>query len=277
MEISILARSKVDGLFFPSKERVKKGANPTLDKPIKYVLFDVFGTVVDVRGTMINEFTAVFAQKGFQHLSCDEFIEAWINAYSENMRAICEGARAFATVDELNLIALNKVLMQFQIDDQFTGAERENLWLIWHRLTPWPDSVSGLQHLNEQFKIGTLSNGNMHLLEDLSKNAGIEWDRLLSGEVFQCYKPNPLVYQCAAQELKLHPSELLLVASHKYDLEAARQCGFKTAYIFRPSEFKTLREEQIPIENEFDFVAEGIDVLAKQLSENNLASISFSL
>lgn len=142
------------------------------------------------------------------------------------------------------------------------------MWMIWHRLAPWPDSVSGLSMLKELFKIGTLSNGNIQLLVDLSKNASIEWDIILSGELFGCYKPNPLVYLSAARELKLNPSEILLVASHKYDLEAAQQCGYKTAYIYRPFEFNTIKEEQIPRDNEFDFVAEGIDGLAEQLRLN---------
>lgn len=248
--------------FFSSTDSLKK-------KPFQYILFDVFGTLVDVRGTMIREFNLLFMHEGITHISCEEFTEAWINAYSDNMKNICEGRSSFATVDGLNKFALDKTLEQFQIYNEFNEHEREHMCLIWHRLTPWPDSVSGIIQLREEFNIGTLSNGNIQLLKDLSKQAAIEWDALLSCELFGCYKPNPFVYKRAAEILKLDPSEILLVASHKYDLEAARGCGFKTAYIFRPLEFRTIELEQFPRDNEFDFVAVGIDDLAERLHCGN--------
>ena len=232
---------------------------------IKAVLFDVFGTVVDWRGTMVNQLNQLFQQKGIIQVNCEEFIEIWVNAYSENMKEISEGKKTFATVDALNKIALLQTLQNFALLNEFTDEEQDLICMIWHQLEPWPDSVSGINKIKTQLIIGTLSNGNIRLLEDLSKNAQIEWDVILSGESFHCYKPNPLVYQNAAKQLKLEPSEILLVASHKYDLEAAQQCGYKTAYIFRPLEFKTVEEGQIPVKNEFNFVTEGIDVLAEQL------------
>ncbi|KGP62712.1 hypothetical protein EP47_13480 [Legionella norrlandica] len=238
------------------------------DDYIKFVLFDIFGTVVDWRGTMVKEFGILFDQKGIRNVDCEELVEIWVNAYSENMKNISEGKNSFATVDELNERALNKTLQEFHIYNKFTEMERKQMWMIWHRLRPWPDSVFGINKIREQFKVGTLSNGNTRLLEDLSKHANIEWDAILSGELFRCYKPDPLVYQCAAIQLKLNPSEILLVASHKYDLEAAQQCGYKTAYIFRPLEFKMVKKEQISCNNGFDFVAEGIDDLAEKLNNS---------
>lgn len=233
---------------------------------IKAVLFDVFGTVVDWRGSMVKEFSELFDQKEITNINCEEFVEKWVNTYAENMRKISEGTSAFALVDELNRIALNNILREYHLFDVLTCDEREHMWLIWHWLTPWPDSVSGINALKKQFKVGTLSNGNIRLLEDLSNNAKLEWDVILSGELFHCYKPNPMVYQMAAKELGIEPSEILLVASHKYDLEAARQCGYKTAYIFRPLECQTIEEEQIPKEYEFDFVIESLNDLAEKLS-----------
>ncbi|MBL7478468.1 haloacid dehalogenase type II [Legionella bononiensis] len=258
--------AKRDGFF--SELRIKNDdcSLPSPEGSIKFIAFDVFGTLVDWRGTMIREFAVLFEEKEITNVSCEEFIGLWVNAYSENMTKISEGTRPFATVDELNKIALNKTLEHYQILNKFTEPEREQMWMVWHRLEPWPDVPSGINKLKERFSIGVLSNGNIRLLEDLSKNAGFEWDIILSGELVQCYKPNPLVYQSAAKVLKLKASEILLVASHKYDLEAARQCGFKTAYIFRPLEFGTVKEEQIPGDDGFDFVTEGMDDLAKQVT-----------
>lgn len=253
------------GFFSEPAKKIEDCSQVSEDDCIKFVLFDVFGTVVNLRKTMINEFAVLFDQKGIKNVNCEEFVDVWANAYSENMKNISEGKNSFATVDELNKIALNKTLKKYQIYNKLTEVDRDYMWMVWHRLEPWPDSVSGINEIKKQFKVGTLSNGNIQLLKDLSENANLEWDIILSGELFRCYKPDPLVYQYAARELKLKPSEILLVASHKYDLEAARQCGYKTAYIFRPLEFKTVKKGQIPHDNEFDLMADGIDDLAEKL------------
>lgn len=205
-------------------------------------MFDVFGTVFDWRGAMVKEVGVIFKQKGIKDIDCEEFVELWIEACSKNIQEVSEDKRPFVIVDELNKVVLNEILRQHNIVDKFTEVEKEQLWMVWHRLEPWPDSVLGIAKLKKQFQIGTLSNGNITLLEDLSKNTKIEWDVILSGQHFCCYKPNPLVYYGAAKKLKLEPSEILLVASHKYDLKAAQACGFKTAYIFRPLEFKKVEE-----------------------------------
>ena len=260
---------KRDGFFSELRIKSDDCSHPSSDDCIQFIVFDVFGTVVDWLGTMIREFAVLFEEKEITHVSCKEFIGLWVNAYSENMSKISEGTQPFATVDELNKVALNKTLEHYQILHKFTEPERELMWMVWHRLKPWPDVPAGLNKMKEQFSVGVLSNGNIRLLEDLSKNAGLEWDIILSGELFKSYKPNPLVYQSAAKVLKLKASEILLVASHKYDLEAARQCGFKTAYIFRPLEFGTVKEEQIPGDDGFDFVTEGMDDLAEQLNVTN--------
>ncbi len=234
---------------------------------IKAVLFDIFGTVVDWRGTMVSEFSGLFNQKGIADINCEDFVETWVNAYSNNMHEISEGKKPFALVDELNRIALNETLQKHNIIDQFTDEEKTQMWMIWHRLEPWPDSILGIDKLKAQFLIGPLSNGNIRLLEELSKKAKLKWNVILSGEHFGCYKPNPVVYQTAARELKLEPSEILLVASHKYDLKAAQACGYKTAYIFRPLEFRAIEEGQEPTEGEFDFVTTSIDDLAEALKK----------
>lgn len=232
---------------------------------IKAVLFDIFGTVVDWRGSMLKEFTPLFEQKNITNVTSEAFINAWVTAYSDNMTNISEGKSPFATVDALNKIALDEALTKYHLLDKFTENEREQMWMIWHRLQPWSDSVPGINKLKTHFIIGPLSNGNVKLLTDLSSHADLNWDIIISGETIGHYKPDPVVYQSAAKILKLNPSEILLVASHKYDLEAARQCGYKTAYIFRPLEFDSVHEDQYPHEHEFDFNSTSIEKLAEIL------------
>ena len=236
---------------------------------IKAVLFDTFGTVVDWRGTMLKEFNPLFKEKKITGLNTELFVEAWVYAYADKMSEISEQKIPFATVDVLNKIALDNTLKSYGIFEKFTAEERNNMWMIWHRLEAWPYSVAGLNELKKNYIIGTLSNGNVKLLIDLSKNAKLDWDVILSGELWQRYKPDPLVYQHTAKLLNLNPAEILLVASHKYDLEAAKKCGFKTAYIFRPLEFKELTEDQIAHEHEFDFILTDLSELTDLLKKRH--------
>lgn len=117
------------------------------DSKIKAILFDTFGTVVDWRGTMVGEFHTFFQQKKIKHIDVEQFVESWVNAYAEDMGQISEGKKPFLTVDELNKKSLDKTLKHYSIFNDFSEKQRENMWLVWHRLKPWPDSVSGFNSL----------------------------------------------------------------------------------------------------------------------------------
>ena len=84
--------------------------------------------------------------------------------------------------------------------------------------------------------IATLSNGNVALLTNMAKHAGLPWDGVLSAELFGHYKPDPEVYLGAARLLGLEPGQLMMVAAHPGDLRAAAACGLRTAYVMRPLE-----------------------------------------
>jgi 2-haloacid dehalogenase len=107
---------------------------------------------------------------------------------------------------------------------------------VWHRLTPWPDSVAGLQRLKLRFVISTLSNGNISLLTNMAKSAGLPWDCILSAENVRRYKPDPSVYLLAPQLFDLKPDQVMMVAAHEHDLQAASKHGLRTAYVHRPME-----------------------------------------
>jgi len=241
-----------------------------LTTPIEVILFDVFGTVVDWRYSMSREFKHWFKLKEIEHIDVESCVLFWVTAYSNNMRKISQGERRFDLVDNLNKESLITTLQHYQIDNKFNQSEIDELWRIWRRLTPWPDSLTGVKLLKQYFTIGALSNGNIALLKDLSENIGISWDVILSGEQFKCYKPNSKVYLQAASSLKLNPEQILLIASHKYDLKAAQKCGFRTAYLFRPEEFQSVTEEQHPKEDEFDFNLSELDAdFISTLSDQN--------
>ena len=120
--------------------------------------------------------------------------------------------------------------------DRVPEAEIDELNLAWHRLDPWPDSVEGLARLKQRFIIAPLSNGNIVLMIDMAKRAGLPWDAILGAEVVQAYKPLPEAYLRTADVLAMRPDELCMVAAHESDLDAAQKCGLRTCLVPRPLE-----------------------------------------
>ncbi|MFP8779020.1 haloacid dehalogenase type II [Hydrogenophaga sp. RWCD_12] len=197
----------------------------------RILVFDIFGTVVDWHGSIVRE-----VQQRFPQVDANAFAIAWRAGYQPAMEAVRSGGRGFVKLDVLHREILDGLLPRFGLA-ALDEAQRTDLNLVWHRLDPWPDSVAGLTRLKTRFTICSLSNGNIGLLTDMAKRAGLPWDCVLSGEVFQAYKPDPRVYLGAAAVFDAAPDEVLMVAAHQDDLAAARDNGLQTAYIERPLEF----------------------------------------
>jgi 2-haloacid dehalogenase len=201
--------------------------------PPRALLFDVFGTVVDWRGSIIRELRRLGRRRSFS-ADWGAFADAWRRGYHPAMDRVRSGELPWQSIDALHRMILDGVLRDFGF--RLNEFEKRDLNHAWHRLRPWPDSVKGLTRLKRRFVIGTLSNGNVALLVDMAKHGGLPWDCVLSAELFHHYKPDPEAYLGAAAVLGLAPREVMLVAAHKNDLAAARKCGFSTAYVRRPLE-----------------------------------------
>ena len=158
---------------------------------------------------------------------------------------------------------LDGLLTEFGVAGLSEG-EIDHLNRVWHRLTPWPDVVAGLERLRRRFVVATLSNGNVALLTNMAKNAGLTWDCVLSAELAKRYKPDPEVYQMAADLLGLRPYQVLMVAAHKHDLRGAQGAGMKTAFVPRPLEFGPERHVDITPDPSFDLHAADFEDLAGQ-------------
>lgn len=205
---------------------------PTHAAPMPRVLaFDVFGTVVDWYGSIVREVSE-------RRLPVDpgQFAIAWRAGYRPAMARVRSGELGWTKIDDLHRLILDDILVKFGLDDM-PEADRRDLNLAWHRLDPWPDAVEGLRRLKTRYTICTLSNGNLGLLADMAKRAGLPWDCVLSAEVFRAYKPDPRTYLGVAEVFDVSPGQVMLVAAHQDDLAAARACGLATAYIERPLEF----------------------------------------
>ena len=186
---------------------------------VKALVFDVFGTVVDWRGSIIREGELLGKRKGIQ-ADWVAFADAWRGGYQPAMQKVRSGEIPWVNIDGLNRIILNDLLRQFQI----TGLSEQEIDYFnraWHRLWPWPDAVGGMNRLKSRYVISTLSNGNVSLLTNMGKYAGLPWDCIMSAELFGHYKPDPEVYLGAAKLLGPSPSQVMMTAAHMNDLVAA--------------------------------------------------------
>lgn len=202
-----------------------------MNTDLKILAFDVFGTVVDWHGSIAAE-----AKRLNLPVDPNEFAAAWRSGYKPAMARVRSGNLPWTKIDDLHRMILDEILKEFKITS-LTESQVQDLNLIWHRLKPWMDTVEGLSRLKSRFTIVTLSNGNLGLLANMAKNAGLPWDLILSAEVFRHYKPDPETYLGVAEIFNVKPSQVMLVAAHKDDLIAAKAYGLQTAFIERPFEF----------------------------------------
>ena len=223
---------------------------------VQAFVFDVFGTVVDWRGGVAREAAAFFARRARGAIDPFAFADAWRARYQPAMEDVRSGRRAFVPLDVLHRENLITVLPEFGVDPHLVPpAELAELNDAWHRLDPWPDAVPGLIRLKTRFIIAPLSNGNIRLLLDLAKRAGLPWDAILGAEVAGAYKPSPAAYLRTAEVLGLAPGAVCLVAAHNGDLAAARRCGFRTVFVPRPTEYGLGQTTDLAPEADWDIVA----------------------
>jgi 2-haloacid dehalogenase len=227
---------------------------------VQALLFDVFGTVVDWRSSIIADIGAFAATAGLK-ADWAAFADDWRSLYQPAMEEVRSGRRAWTILDVLHRESLEKLLVKHGI----TGlgeAEKEHINRAWHRLQPWPDAVAGLRRLKRGYIIGTLSNGNVGLLTRMAKNAGLPWDVVLGAETARAYKPQPEAYLANVGLLNLEPAQVMLVAAHNGDLAAAAATGMCTAFIVRPREYGPGQTRDLAAERDWDVVADSFTALA---------------
>jgi len=231
---------------------------------VKALVFDVFGTVVDWRGSIIREGQALGRRKKLK-VDWPAFADAWRAGYRPAMARVRSGELPWTKIDALHRMILDDLLLRFPLG-RLAGEDIDQLNRVWHRLKPWPDARAGLARLKRRHVIATLSNGNVALLTNMAKHAKLPWDCILSAEVVRHYKPDPETYLGAADLLGVEPAELMMVAAHKDDLHAARACGLKTAFVPRPKEYGPAVKPDVSRDPAFDLHARDFNDLARQLA-----------
>jgi 2-haloacid dehalogenase len=232
---------------------------------VKALVFDVFGTVVDWRGSIIAEGEARWAAR-CPGVDWGAFADAWRAQYGPTMNKVRVGELAWTNLDTLHRMILDDIAAKHGITG-LSEAEMDDLNRIWHRLNGWPDAVGGLTRLKSKYVIATLSNGNVALLTNMGKHAGLPWDCILSAELFGHYKADPEVYLGAARLLGLRPDQIMMTAAHTNDLNSAAKLGLRTAYVHRPLEAGggPGRERTMPTSNAYDCVTNSFEELADVL------------
>ena len=221
---------------------------------LRALIFDVFGTVVDWRSTIIREGEALGRKKGLD-VDWAAFADAWRGRYAPSMDRVRSGEIPWTNLDALHRASLEELLDEFGVES-LPEEEKDRFNKVWHRLDPWPDAVEGLTRLKERYVIAPLSNGNVALLVNMAKRAGLPWDLILSAELVRHYKPDPETYLMAPELLDLHPEQVMMVAAHAHDLRAAQENGLRTAYVPRPLEFGPDGDADEPPDPSFDLVAD---------------------
>jgi 2-haloacid dehalogenase len=230
---------------------------------LRAVCFDVFGTVVDWRSSIIAEARALGKRKGIT-ADWERLVDLWRARYQPSMDRVRRGELPWTNLDGLHRATLDGLISELAIDG-LAEADKIELNLAWHRLRPWPDAVPGLTRLRRKYVLATLSNGNVRLLVDMAKAAGLPWDCIFSAELVARYKPDPETYLSAIRWLLCEPGEVMMVAAHNRDLMAAASHGMKTAFVARPAEYGPHQARDQKAEHDFTIIAPDFEDLAAQL------------
>lgn len=231
---------------------------------VKALAFDVFGTVVDWRGSVIRDGEALSQRTGVR-ADWAAFADAWRNEYGPSMTPITEGKRPWVNLDVLHWENLLRTVKRLKIEGL---SEQDLRWLnmAWHRLDPWPDAAQGLARLKRQYVLVTLSNGNIALTVDLIRHGKLPFDTVLGAEVAHQYKPHPQAYLTTVELLGLEPAQVMMVAAHNGDLRGASKAGLRTAFVIRPTMNGPAQKNDLAPEGDWDLVARDFIELAEKLT-----------
>ena len=230
-------------------------------KPTRVLLFDVFGTLVDWRSSLIDLGEATAVPDGVQ-ADWAAVVDDWRRAYQPAMDGVRNGA-PWRDLDLIQRETLDDVLARHNV--RLAAAGRDALVRGWRQLRPWPDSGGGLERLRRKYVTATLSNGHLALLADLLKFADLRVDVVLSAQLAASYKPDANVYLTALRLLDCQPEDAAMVAAHASDLRAAAALGLRPIYVRRPLEWGPGMPPADPPALDGLLDADGLDRLAEAL------------
>jgi len=199
-------------------------------------LFDVQGTLLDfytpVRAAVAHHLRSI----GRDPAAADDLTRAWRTDYFQRVSRLTQSVEQWSKVQDEYVAGLRDVFAANDIEVPPDDDVRR-IAASWTQLVPWPDTAAGLARIRSDAVIGCLSNTDMRTMIRLFKRLGIDWDVVLTAEVFGAFKPDARVYGRAVRYLGFAPSDVAMVASHPYDLHAAAAVGLGTVFLHRPDEY----------------------------------------
>lgn len=230
---------------------------------IKALTFDTGGTILDWHTGISGALAAAGGRHGL-----DRDWPAIANDYrARSLKAMVNtGAKTPAAfnIDDVHRRKLDEIITEYDLD-AFTDEDRTAIWYRWHELDCWPDFPNALAKLREKFVVASFTILSVSLIIDTARRNGLSWDAVLSCEMIGKYKILPEAYLQAAKWLALEPGEILMVACHNFDLDAARQVGFNSAFVRRPDEWGAAGPPDPTPGAHHDIIVDDFPGLARQL------------
>jgi 2-haloacid dehalogenase len=227
---------------------------------IKALTFDTGGTVLDWHGGLVGALARLGAQRG---LAADWHVV--VNDWRRrSMKAIVGQLQPGFNMDDVHRRVLDESLEHFGLQ-ALTGDDRDEAWRAWHELDAWPDFPHALATLRKSLPVVSFTMLPTSLVVDVSRRNGLAWDAVISCEMIGVYKPHLHAYATAAKWLNLEPAQILMVACHNFDLNAAHKAGFRTAFIRRPDEWGPEGPPDPHPNMPYDLVEDGFDGLVRSI------------
>lgn len=236
---------------------------------LKALTFDIIGTVFDAYDGLAQGVGPLNAKYGL-NVQGSSFASGSLAGYVAGVGRFLSG-QGWTPPDTILQDATAGLLPIQQLGPKAPQAIQD-FFDLWRALPPWPDVAAGMQALHKHYTLAVLSNMSIATQTTLRAHAGLPFDKLLSGETVKAYKPNAAVYQMAVSSLNIRPAEILMVAAHNYDLNAANGQGFRTAFVGRPSEKGPAGSPGNQPDPSFDFNATSFIDLAEQLGADFVAA-----
>jgi 2-haloacid dehalogenase len=199
---------------------------------VRALVFDVLGTVVDEDGTVQREAREMLSDAALQPEELTSFLDDWEREQDARMHAIRTAGAAWSDSDTIRGTALRDLIRSRGWEVPDTVLDR--LTTVGHRLDPWPDSPGALERLSRRYPVVALTNGSVSQMVDTFVHGGLRWTLVLSADMVQTFKPAAAMYRLPATHLRINTGQMLFVAAHPWDLDAAAGQGYRTALIRRP-------------------------------------------
>ena len=201
-----------------------------LRREVTTLMFDQYGTVVDMQGGLTEMATPFLAGKGWDG-NPYSFVTWWRRTHFEDsmIESLCD--RGHTSYRQIGHRAVSNVMRRAGID--YTHDEVRRLVACIERLKPFPDVLEALGRLHERYRLAILSNGDRDMLEAAKPHIGFDFDAVISVEEAGYFKPHHATYAKACDLLGVDRSSVLFVANHAFDCIGAKAYGMRTAFIDR--------------------------------------------